>query len=103
MERLSRSHLAAAIIGGELVIAELPGVGVVGVAAWYGPGEKFLLTYAQSLKGDILLLANAIYREEQGKAGFYDLMASLKPETQAWWQTVCRHSQNIDTDTYILV
>ena len=85
-----------------MVIAELPGVGVVGVAAWYGPGEKFLLTYAQSLKGDILILANAImtYREEQRKAGYDGLMASLTPETRAWWQMVYRHSQKISTLAY---
>jgi hypothetical protein len=32
----------ATIIGGQLFIAELPGNGIVGVALWFGPGQKFL-------------------------------------------------------------
>ena len=57
-----RAHIAAAAIGGEIVVAEVPGKGIVGVAVWcapcyggvfrlltvfrFGPGQGFLATYA---------------------------------------------------------
>lgn len=37
-----RAHLNAAVIDGKIYFAEDPFDGVVGVAIWFGPGQKFL-------------------------------------------------------------
>jgi hypothetical protein len=39
-----RAHLMSGVIGGEIHVAELPNVGIVGVAMWFGPQQKFLST-----------------------------------------------------------
>ena len=39
-----RAHFTAAAVEGEMVVAEVPGKGTVGAAAWFGPGQKFLAT-----------------------------------------------------------
>lgn len=39
-----RAHFTAAAVEGEMVVAEVPGQGIVGAAAWFGPGHKFLAT-----------------------------------------------------------
>ncbi|KAI0776864.1 hypothetical protein BD413DRAFT_231135 [Trametes elegans] len=67
-EPIHRAHLGAANTGeGEVHIAELPDVGVVGVAVWFGPGKKFLET------------------ETQRSAGWDALMARLPEQYRAWW------------------
>lgn len=40
----ARAHLMSGVIGGEIHVAELPGVGIVGVAMWFRPGQKMLST-----------------------------------------------------------
>ena len=34
VELFMKAHLNAALVGGELVVAELPGVGIIGAATW---------------------------------------------------------------------
>jgi len=36
------AHVKAAAIGGQIYAALLVDVGIVGVALWFGPGQKFL-------------------------------------------------------------
>ncbi|KAH9902675.1 hypothetical protein C8Q73DRAFT_785325 [Cubamyces lactineus] len=64
-----RSHIAAALVPGqgELHVAELPDVGVVGVATWFGPGQKFLQT------------------DKQRNSGWNQLMTMLPGQYRDWW------------------
>jgi hypothetical protein len=36
------AHVKATLFGGELYVAQLPAGRIVGVALWFGPGQKFL-------------------------------------------------------------
>ncbi|KAI0831938.1 hypothetical protein BC628DRAFT_1350649 [Trametes gibbosa] len=65
------AHLNAALVSGEgqVHVAELPGVGVAGVAVWFGPGYKFLDSKAQR------------------NAGWDEIMSRLEPQYQDWWET----------------
>ncbi|KAI0326405.1 hypothetical protein GY45DRAFT_1373960 [Cubamyces sp. BRFM 1775] len=68
-EPMIRAHIAAALVPGEgeVHVAELPDVGVVGVAVWFGPGQKFLVTDAQR------------------NAGWNQLMERLPDQYRDWW------------------
>ncbi|KAI0749656.1 hypothetical protein C8Q80DRAFT_1163263 [Daedaleopsis nitida] len=68
-EPFLRAHLTAATTTGEgeIHVAELDGVGVIGVALWFGPGHKFLGTDAQR------------------EAGWNQIMEKLSPECRDWW------------------
>ncbi|KAI0326404.1 hypothetical protein GY45DRAFT_1373959 [Cubamyces sp. BRFM 1775] len=68
-EPMIRSHIAAALVPGEgeLHVAEMPDVGVVGVATWFGPGQKYLQTDAQR------------------EAGWNQLMVMLPGQYRDWW------------------
>ncbi len=44
MSEFNRAAIHAALVGGQLYVAELPDDGIVGAAIWYGPGEAFLST-----------------------------------------------------------
>ncbi|KAM5531780.1 hypothetical protein V8D89_014550 [Ganoderma adspersum] len=59
-EPMMHAHMAAALVKdeGEVHIAELPGVGVVGVAVWFGPGHV---------------------------AGHNQVIEKLPMELQKWW------------------
>ncbi|KAJ7353530.1 hypothetical protein DFH08DRAFT_857026 [Mycena albidolilacea] len=61
------AHVKATIIGGQLFAAELPGTGIVGVALWFGPGQKFLSS------------------NEQRNAGWNQTMEVLNDACQKWW------------------
>ncbi|KAJ7817842.1 hypothetical protein B0H14DRAFT_2840954 [Mycena olivaceomarginata] len=61
------AHVKATIIGGQLFVAELPGTGIVGVALWFGPGQKFLSS------------------NEQRNAGWNQTMEVLNDACQKWW------------------
>ncbi|KAK7001627.1 hypothetical protein R3P38DRAFT_2730455 [Favolaschia claudopus] len=61
------AHVKATVIGGQLYVAELPGTGIVGVALWFGPGQKFL-------SGN-----------EQRDAGWNQTMNVLDTACQNWW------------------
>ena len=37
------------VIGGQIHVAEVENVGIVGVAMWFGPQQKFMLTWVQVL------------------------------------------------------
>ena len=37
------------VIGGQIHVAEVESVGIVGVAMWFGPQQKFMLTWVQVL------------------------------------------------------
>ncbi|KAJ7910652.1 hypothetical protein B0H13DRAFT_600824 [Mycena leptocephala] len=51
VEPFLMAHVKATIIGGQLFIAELPGTGIVGVALWFGPGQKYLSSDEQRNAG----------------------------------------------------
>ncbi|KAI9066266.1 hypothetical protein FKP32DRAFT_1589778 [Trametes sanguinea] len=70
-EPIILSHVAAALVDdeGEVHVAELPEVGPVGVAVWFGPGHKFLST------------------EAQRNAGWNQLMDRLADTYRNWWTT----------------
>ncbi|EIW57678.1 uncharacterized protein TRAVEDRAFT_65412 [Trametes versicolor FP-101664 SS1] len=65
------AQINAALVNGEgeVHVAELPEVGVVGVAVWFGPGQKFLTS------------------EAQHKAGWDQVMERLPAEYREWWDT----------------
>ncbi len=44
MSEFNRAVVHAGLVGGQLYVAELPDVGIVGAAIWYGPGEAFFST-----------------------------------------------------------
>ncbi|KIJ36705.1 hypothetical protein M422DRAFT_211995 [Sphaerobolus stellatus SS14] len=60
-------HVKAAVIGGNLYVAELPNEGIVGVALWFGPGQKFLGS------------------SEQLNAGWNQTMDQLNETARKWW------------------
>ncbi|KAI0649020.1 acyl-CoA N-acyltransferase [Trametes meyenii] len=68
-EPFLRVHLTAALAAGEgeIHVATLDDVGPVGVALWFGPGQKFLDS------------------EAQRKAGWDQFMAKLAPQYRDWW------------------
>ncbi|KAJ7482370.1 hypothetical protein B0H11DRAFT_2232567 [Mycena galericulata] len=61
------AHVKATVIGGQLFLAELPGVGIVGVGLWLGPGQKFLSS------------------AEQRNAGWNQTMEVLDDSCRKWW------------------
>ncbi|KAI0359757.1 hypothetical protein OH77DRAFT_1517373 [Trametes cingulata] len=73
-EPILKAHMTAAIVKGEgeIHVAELPGVGVAGVAVWFGPGHKFLAS------------------EEQHKAGWDQVLERLPQQYQEWWDTLLK-------------
>ncbi|KAF8193020.1 hypothetical protein BJ912DRAFT_961764 [Pholiota molesta] len=62
-----RAHLMSGVIGGEIHVAELPDIGIVGVAMWFGPQQKFLST------------------PEQRAAGWDELMSKVGNTYRQWW------------------
>ncbi|CDO74669.1 hypothetical protein BN946_scf184828.g9 [Trametes cinnabarina] len=70
-EPMMHAHIAAALVNGEgeVHVAELPQVGPVGAAVWFGPGHKFLDTDAQR------------------NAGWNQLMERLPTQYREWWTT----------------
>ncbi|PIL35482.1 hypothetical protein GSI_02210 [Ganoderma sinense ZZ0214-1] len=68
-EPMMRAHMAAALVKGEgeVHVAELPDVGVVGVAVWFGPGHAYLDS------------------DTQRNAGHNQVMEKLPVELQEWW------------------
>ncbi|KDR68744.1 hypothetical protein GALMADRAFT_1027200 [Galerina marginata CBS 339.88] len=62
-----RARLMAGFIGGEVHVLELPDVGIVGAATWFGPGQGFLLT------------------TEQRAAGWDDIMSKVGEPCRQWW------------------
>ncbi|TBU21158.1 hypothetical protein BD311DRAFT_870011 [Dichomitus squalens] len=69
-EPIMSAHMNAALLEnvGEVDIAELPEVGVVGVAVWFHPGHEYLDSEAQL------------------NAGHNQVMARLPVELQNWWK-----------------
>ncbi|KAJ7695763.1 hypothetical protein B0H17DRAFT_1198533 [Mycena rosella] len=67
------AHVRAAIIGGQLCIAQLDNAQIVGVAMWFGPGQKFLSS------------------EEQRNAGWNQTMEILDEAFQRWWDNMRPH------------
>ncbi|KAF8583588.1 hypothetical protein K439DRAFT_1661199 [Ramaria rubella] len=64
---LLKTHVTAALIEGEVYVAEMEEKGIVGVAVWFGPGQKFLDTGAQR------------------SAGWDQLMRRLDKKYSSWW------------------
>ncbi|KAH8106608.1 hypothetical protein DFH11DRAFT_1732688 [Phellopilus nigrolimitatus] len=67
---LQRAQVKAALIGGEVYVAETEADGIIGVAVWFGPGTELLGS------------------EGQAEAGFNQFMADLgskDPDMPAWW------------------
>nr|VWP01288.1 Putative peptide synthase/polyketide synthase [Ganoderma boninense] len=69
-EPMVRAHMLAALVTGEgeVHVAELPGVGVVGIAVWFGPGHVYLDSDAQR------------------NAGHNQVVKKLPTELQKWWK-----------------
>jgi len=61
------AHVKATVIGGQLYVAELADIGIVGVALWFGPGQKFLSS------------------DEQRNAGWNRIMEMVDEKYQKWW------------------
>ncbi|KJA22727.1 hypothetical protein HYPSUDRAFT_1084245 [Hypholoma sublateritium FD-334 SS-4] len=62
-----RAHLMSGVIGGEIHVAEVQDVGIVGVAMWFGPQQKFMST------------------PEQRAQGWDDLMSKVGNLYHQWW------------------
>ncbi|TBU51883.1 hypothetical protein BD310DRAFT_953029 [Dichomitus squalens] len=69
-EPMMSAHMNAALLEnvGEVDIAELPDVGVVGVAVWFHPGHEYLDS------------------DSQLNAGHNQVMTRLSAELQSWWK-----------------
>lgn len=68
VEALMRTHITTAVYGGEVYYAESSSGDVLGVAVWFGPGQRFLDT------------------EGQRQAGWYQLMERLDQKSRDWWK-----------------
>jgi len=68
--RFVRAYVLAALVDGELWVAEDPGEGgrIVGVALWFPPGKLFLAS-----------------EEQRGVAGMDEIIADLGQEIRRWW------------------
>ncbi|EJC99626.1 uncharacterized protein FOMMEDRAFT_127812 [Fomitiporia mediterranea MF3/22] len=65
-----RSHIKAGLVGGLVYVARHKSDGIIGLAAWFGPGAELYTT------------------PEQCEAGFNKLMADIAekdPDMQIWW------------------
>jgi GNAT superfamily N-acetyltransferase len=58
------ADVKATIIGDQLFIAELPGTGIIGVALWFGPGQKFLSRFVMTI-----VCFGSTFSDEQRNAG----------------------------------
>ncbi|KAJ7734014.1 hypothetical protein DFH07DRAFT_967769 [Mycena maculata] len=76
------AHVRATIIGGQLFIAELPDTGIVGVALWFRPGEKFLSS------------------DEQRNAGWNETMELLGDVHRKWWDNFLSLCNTVPDELY---
>ncbi|KAI0776855.1 hypothetical protein BD413DRAFT_230906 [Trametes elegans] len=83
-EPIIEAQLNAAQIDGqgEIHVAEIPGVGAVGVAIWFGPGRAFLSTDAQR------------------NAGWMRIMEGLPVKYQLWWLEFSKEYEAV-SDKYL--
>jgi hypothetical protein len=85
-----RAQITGGLIGGEVYYAELPGQEIVGVAVWFGPGQKILSSYVLSNQRSLTTLC-PLYpscSDEQLNAGWKQVMLKLEAKYSAWWDYV---------------
>lgn len=82
------AHVKATIIGGQLFIAELPGTGIVGVALWFGPGQKLLSRFVRAGYITSGVQYRRVFSDEQRNAGWNQTMEVLNDACRKWWDNV---------------
>ncbi|KAF8870904.1 hypothetical protein CPB84DRAFT_1754256 [Gymnopilus junonius] len=76
------AHVRATAIGGQLYVAVLPDVGIVGVGLWFGPDQKFLSS------------------QDQRDAGWNQTMEALEEKYQRWWTNFLQEVDDVTDKLY---